>query len=213
MRDKNLRYFECEMRASVEDGRHILRGTPIVFEEHTLIWEYWDEVIHRGALDGANLKDMCLFVNHNGDNIALARSKNGKGTLKYNIDDVGMHIEADLDVENNTDARALWSAVERGDMSGMSFAFRIEKDGGETWTDVKNATEPPYAYREINKISIVHEVSVVNYPAYEATSVSTRSKSEEETLAKLKEMREERSRKAERDLELEKLKIQIRSKL
>ena len=75
---------------------------------------------------------------------------------------------ADIDVENNADARALDSAVERGDISGMSFMFSID---GERWEDL----ESEHPTRFITKIGSVVEVSAVTWPAYADTSISARS--------------------------------------
>lgn len=215
-KEKRERYFPCEIRAVQNDeGKSIIEGVPVVFEEHTLIWDYFDEVIKRGALDKTDLKDVCLLVNHDSNRIALARTKNGKGTMSLSIQDDGLHFRAELDTENNADARALYSAVKRGDMDGMSFAFSIA-DGGATWTDVENAKEPPYAYREVTDIAQIYEVSVVNWPAYEATSVATRSREEKEISEHLKEIKEKEQRRKSLEsqaLELERLKNINRSKI
>ena len=83
------------------------------------------------------------------------------------VDSDGMGIRVDLDTENNADARALYSATKRGDISGMSFAFKVE---GEEWTDL-DADMPT---RHITAISKVNEVSAVTFPAYEATFIEAR---------------------------------------
>lgn len=128
------------------------------------------------------MKDIRLFINHDTDQIALARTKNGRGTMSFNIDDEGLHIKASLDVENNAEARSLYSAIKRGDMDGMSFMFRIKN---QEWQGLD--TDMPV--RIIKEISIVHEVSVVNFPAYPQTSIDARSNSEETDYSPLEEAR------------------------
>ena len=90
------------------------------------------------------------------------------------IDNDGLNIRAQLDVENNSEARALYSAVQRGDISGMSFMFSVDTDEWE-----KQDTD--YPTRRIKKIASVVEVSAVTFPAYEQTEISTRSAKELES--------------------------------
>lgn len=162
----------------------VIVGTPIVFNQRTRIVD-WDgefnEIISPTALDEADMRDVRLFVNHDLGKIALARSKNGNenSTMSFSIGPDGVHMRAKLDIENNVDAKALYSAIQRGDVDGMSFGFRVR---GCDWSDV-NADVPT---RTVTDISILHEVSVVNYPAYPQTSVSTRSG---EQFSPLKEIR------------------------
>ena len=108
-----------------EENSSIIEGTPVVFNQDTIIIDCFGnkyiERIDPHALDNADLKDIRLFINHDTSKIALARTKNGRGTMNFNIDDNGLHIKANLDVENNQEARSLYSAIQRGDMDGMSF--------------------------------------------------------------------------------------------
>lgn len=170
------RAYEATFRA-VEDEVGVIEGTPIVFDSDARIHDWAGEFIERidpHALDNADMRDVCLFVNHDTQKIALARSKNGNknSTMSFEKDDKGLNMRAVLDVENNSEARALYSAIKRGDMDGMSFMFRVR---GEEWEDLESDTP----IRTITDISIVHEVSVVNFPAYPATSVSARADTEE----------------------------------
>lgn len=86
-------------------------------------------------------------------------------------DDDGLGIRVSLDTENNADARALYSAVQRGDITGMSFMFQVE-DGGDDWIEI-NSDHPQ---RIIRSISRVLEVSAVTFPAYSDTEINARSK-------------------------------------
>ncbi|MED4061697.1 HK97 family phage prohead protease [Priestia megaterium] len=196
-----------------DESGSFIEGTPIVFNQATRLQDWWGdeylEIIDSHALDNADLKDVRLFVNHDTNKIALARTKNGRGTMSFNIDEEGMHINANLDTENNQEARSLYSAVQRGDMDGMSFMFRIKS---QEWKDID--TDLPT--RVIKEISIVHEVSVVNFPAYPQTSVDARS-SEETEYSPLVEARkayaEETARKNNELLEIEKIKNANRLKV
>ena len=170
MADLEKRTFLFDIRAEENDSGNILTGRPIVYNSRTdLGW--FDEVIDSGALDKTDLTDVRFLVNHDTSKIPLARSRrnNGNSTMHLTVDEFGMGIRVSLDTENNADARALYSAVQRGDISGMSFMFGVR---GEQWDDL----DSDHPFRHITDISTVVEVSAVTFPAYDATSISARSK-------------------------------------
>ena len=195
-----IRTFNFEVLADQnEQHGHFLTGRPIVFNQRTNLGWY-DEIIEAGALDVTDLKDVRMLVNHNTDMIPLARSRNNNenSTMQLIPDDEGMKIRADLDTENNADARSLYSAVGRGDISGMSFMFTVDKD---SWDDID--TEHPT--RHIRSISRILEVSAVTFPAYTQTSIQTRGLADALDSAKAS-LESERARRAE----IEKRKQRIR---
>lgn len=165
------RSYNFEIRAEEnESGGSIITGRPIVYNARTDLG-YFDEVIERGALDSTDLTDVRFLVNHDLSKIPLARSRrnNGNSTMHLTVDGDGMQIRVTLDTENNADARALYSAVQRGDISGMSFMFGVR---GEEWDNL----DSEHPTRRITDISTVVEVSAVTFPAYDATEINARSK-------------------------------------
>lgn len=204
MATKEVRAFEFEVRAEQNDEHgHFLAGRPIVFEAETDLGGLF-EVISRGALDKTDLRDVRFLVNHNTDMIPLARSRNNNAnsTMQMVVDDDGMGIRVDLDTENNPDAASLYSAVQRGDISGMSFMFTVDKDSYE-------GLDTDHPVRRVNSIGKVFEVSAVTWPAYEQTSLEARSRAEtlESVAAALESVLAER-----RALELEKEKIKLKAR-
>lgn len=196
-----IRAFDFEVRADQNDEHgHFLAGRPIVFGERTDLG-YYEEIIERGALDTTDLKDVRFLVNHNTDMIPLARSRNNNdhSTMQLTVDNDGLEIRVDLDTENNADARSLYSAVGRGDITGMSFMFAVDKD---SWDDAN--TDHPI--RHVRSISRVIEVSAVTFPAYSQTSIQTRGLSDALDSAK-KSLESERARL--REIERRKQKIRI----
>lgn len=170
-KELETRAYNFEIRADQEDDVKIITGRPIVYNSRTDMG-FFDEIIEVGALDDADLTDVRFLVNHDRAMIPLARSRrnNGNSTMKLTPDFQGLNIDfIKLDVENNTTARALYSAVERGDISGMSFMFSIDD---EEWTDL----ESNHPTRHIKKIGSVVEISAVTFPAYESTEIYARSK-------------------------------------
>lgn len=188
------RNFTFEIRAETDDNGAYITGRPIVYESKANLG-FCDEVIRSGALDNADLSDVPFLVNHNTNMIPLARFRKGdkNSTMQLQIDNKGLPIRLDLDVENNTEAKALYSAVQRGDISGMSFMFTIDAD---EWENL----ESDHPTRYITKIGQVLEVSAVTFPAYESTEISARDK------RALDEARKALSN-ATDNVELEKLKL------
>lgn len=194
------RSYTFDVRATEgENGEKIITGRPIVYEAKTDLG-YFDEVIARGALDGADLRDVRFLVNHDTSMIPLARSRrnNGNSTMKLSTDFDGMSMDfVKLDVENNSDARALYSAVQRGDITGMSFCFSID---AQEWLDL----ESDHPTRRITKIGKVVEVSAVTFPAYDSTEISARSKEAlESARLELESAREQRAKSVDTDDSIE----------
>lgn len=169
------RNYNFEIRAEKKEGeenkgKYTLYGLPIVYDSRTDIG-FFDEIIERGALDKSDLKDVRFLVNHDLSKIPLARSRNNNenSTMRLKKTDKGLEVEIDLDVDNNSEARNLYSAITRGDITGMSFMFGID---GEEWENL----ESDHPTRRIKSISTVVEVSAVTFPAYEATEIYARDK-------------------------------------
>lgn len=168
--NKIQRSYEFEVRAeNDEQNGDFLVGRPIVYNAQTNIGGMFNEIIERGALDQTDLRDVAFLVNHDTSKLPLARSRrnNANSTMQMEIDSEGMVIRVNLDTANNADARALYSATKRGDVSGMSFAFSVD---AEEWTDLES--EMPT--RHIRNIGKVMEVSAVTFPAYNQTSLEAR---------------------------------------
>jgi HK97 family phage prohead protease len=200
MNEKERRSFEFEVRADQnEQHGSFITGTPIVFNQETdLGW--CREVIEPGALDGTDLKDVRFLIGHNTEMIPLASSRNNNenSTMQMTVTERGMEIRVDLDTENNADARTLYSAVKRGDISGMSFMFKVD---GEAWEDIESDSP----LRRVTSISRVFEVSAVAFPAYEGTDIQAAAEGDplESVKASLEsarqQLREDRAKEAENE--------------
>jgi uncharacterized protein len=165
---KQIAYTNLELRAldDSEDGWTV-SGYAAVFDSPSEPLP-WTEYVKRGAFkktikDGADVR---LLIDHTG--VPLARTKSG--TLKLREDDKGLFMEARLD-PNNPDAVKMRSALMRGDVSQMSFAFETVKD---SWNKERTV-------RELREVRL-HDVSIVTYPAYEETSAEIRNTQSIETL-------------------------------
>lgn len=168
MDNREMRGFltNFETRTEGEDTG-IIKGRPIVFDSETDMGWY-REIIDRHALDNTDLRDVRLCLNHDTSYVyARSRNNNDNSTMRIGVDEEGMYFEARLDLRS-AKANDLYVAVSRGDMSTMSFMFVVASD---EWEDVDS--ESPL--RTIKEIRTVYEISVVTFPAYDATSVQAAS--------------------------------------
>lgn len=203
------RSYTFDVRAEQNDNGAIITGRPIVYNSRTNLG-FFDEIIDSGALDETDLTDVRFLVNHDVSKIPLARSRrnNGNSTMHLTPDMQGLNMDwVRLDTENNSEARALYSAVQRGDITGMSFMFSID---GERWEDL----ESDHPTRHITKIGSIVEISAVTFPAYDATSINARSKNAlENARAALENERQRNAAAVDTDeLELAKAKYEFKSK-
>ena len=205
--DKEMR--NVEFRATEEEGKMILEGYPVIFNQETLIGDPewgWYEVIDKKALDDADLSDVPLKYNHGDAKGILARTRNG--SLKLTIDNKGLKMRAELiDTTDNVD---IYKCVKSGLLDKMSFAFNVIEDNIE-----QKAGETPR--RTITKIGRLFDVAVVDLPAYDQTSIYARSKeivgerlrNLQPSLESDEAVLENDEDRAKEQLELEKLKFQI----
>lgn len=194
--ENETRAYSFEIRAENDETKgNFVEGTAIVFDKRTNLGEF-DEIISKDALSKTDLKDVRFLVNHNTDMIPLARSRNNNenSTMQMTVEEDGLKVRVNLDTEKNTEAKNLYSAIQRGDVSGMSFMFTVR---GDKWEDL----ESDHPTRIITDIAKVYEVSAVTFPAYEQTDISARCK---EKLDSLKEMLESKRKiEAEKNIKKE----------
>ena len=198
----------CELRAiePTENTGYIIEGHAIIYEQTVSIGGWFNEVVKRGALDGADLTDVPMFIHHKGETIPLARSRrnSNNSTLKLTPDSKGLHFRAELDVENNVDAKALYSSIQRGDISGMSYSFRVQE---EKWLNM----DLPAPTREIYKFKKIGEISALWSPAYDGTSIEARDRELENSDKMALDNARSTLDNEKSELETLKLKIQIKN--
>ena len=183
MTKKEVRFLTPELRAEEnEAGEAYLEGYPIVFNQETVIGGFYREIIAPESVNESLLRDVALMIGHDFGMVPLAHSRRNteNSTMQLAIDDHGVKMRALLDVENNPKAKEAYSAIKRGDLSGMSFAFIVNK---ESWEDL----DADLPLRRITGMSRIYEVSLVAFPAYEGTSVQAASEGDalESVLASL----------------------------
>lgn len=149
---------------NTESDKMMIEGKAVSFDDPTVLFEYdgveYKEIIAKGAMDEADMSHAYLKYNHSSSIMAMARYKNG--TLKIDVRDDGVYIQAEL--ANTTSGRDLYELVKRGDIDKMSFAFTIREESYDkqehTWT--------------VRKIDKLYDVAAVEVPAYENTELFAR---------------------------------------
>ncbi len=158
----------AELRAIEPAGdaqEMIVEGRAIVYERPTVMYEIdgvkYYEVIVRGALEGADLRDVPFKYNHSSSVMVMARTRNK--TLELIPDDEGLLVRAKL--APTTAGRDLYQLIKRGDIDKMSFAFTVADDSYDRDTRT----------RRILRFKRIWDVSAVDTPAYQDTYISARS--------------------------------------
>ena len=173
---KETRFSTIEKRDG-EDEKMIVEGYAIVFDEETLIGDEergFIETIDKNALKETNMKDVPFKYNHNDVTLILARTRNG--SLSLEVDEKGLKIRAELiDTTSNVD---IYKSIVAGLLDKMSFAFTVKS---QSWD---RSGELPK--RTITAIDRLFDVSVVDLPAYDQTSIQASSRSLELVETELK---------------------------
>jgi uncharacterized protein len=184
-----------EVRADQES--RMIQGQAIVFESESEDLGF-TEVLHRGSIT-QELIDSCdvvMLYNHSEANGILARRNQGKGTLDISVDDNGVNFS--FRAKKTNLGEEVLQSVMAGDLSGCSFAFRLDENDttAQKWS---KRSDGKY-FREIFKVAEVRDLSIVTVPAYAETSVSTRGPEElkkSEELLEIDTEAEAQQRKAE----------------
>lgn len=175
-----------------EPEKMVLEGYALTFESAATHYGF-TEIIARGALEGADMKDVPLRYNHNDTWLILARTRNG--SLQLTVDEKGLFIRAELiDTQTNRD---IYKSIQAGLLDKMSFAFTTAKD---EW-DYDTTT------RRVLEIDKLYDVSVVDTPFYDTTSIYARALGELESHQAALD-----SEKTRGEVEALKLHIEIKSK-
>ena len=169
--------FSTISKRDGEDEKMIVEGYAIVFDEETLIGDEergFIESIDKNALKETNMKDVPFKYNHNDVTLILARTRNG--SLSLEVDEKGLKIRAELiDTTSNMD---IYKSIVAGLLDKMSFAFTVKS---QSWD--RSGKIPK---RTITAIDRLFDVSVVDLPAYDQTSIQASARSLELVETELK---------------------------
>lgn len=170
-----------------EDGDNKeIRGQAAIVDSWTDLGWY-EEKLEKGAFDDVLKDDVRALFNHD-SNLILARSINGKGTLKLSTTKEG-HLSYSYSTPNRSYAKDLEDAIKAGDVSQSSFAFTVKE---EKWEFATRENKLEKDRRTIIKLERLFDVSPVTYPAYQDTTVAARSK--EATTNKDEEIRKQQDK-------------------
>jgi HK97 family phage prohead protease len=139
----------------------IVEGYASIFDQPTVLYEYggvqYSEMVATGAFDDADMSDVAFRYNHDDTVMIMARTRNK--TLTLTVDAKGLAIRANL--ANTTAGRDLYELIGRGDIDKMSIGFIVEEDTYNSDTNL----------RTINNFARILDVSAVDFPAFDQTSI------------------------------------------
>lgn len=167
-----------EVRTNEGENKNYIVGYALKFNSESENLGGFVEKIDPRALDNADISDVRALFNHSADKV-LGRTKSG--TLKLEVDEIGLRYT--IEPPNTTFANDLMESMSRGDINQSSFGFVIDYDNeGDNW----NYDESRDVYlRTINKFRKITDVSVVTYPAYQATESVVAKRSLDEFKSKV----------------------------
>lgn len=179
-KNKEIRCVQAEMRAlDNETDEMIIEGYPIIFNSPAT--HGWTEIIDERALDNTDMSDVPLKYNHDDSHLIMARTRNNSLELKK--DEKGLYMRAKLiDTQSNKD---IYKSIKSGLLDKMSFAFIVDADEYDYDTDT----------RKILSIEKLFDVSVVDMPFYDATSVYARGLEASDFEEKRQQLREQEEQK------------------
>lgn len=209
MKEKEIRKLDIQLQAVETKAKDEEKKEEMRIEGYAAVFnspETYDytEVIAPTAFNDTDMKDVVLRYNHNDNFMVLARTRNKSLDLK--VDEKGLFIDALLQ-DNITEHKDIFNAIKSGLIDKQSFAFTVEEDMYDYDTDT----------RTITKIGKLFDVSVVDFPFYNATDVSVaRDVNNSEFLKRRKELREQHEaeeQEKQRKEELQKAKDELLAKL
>ena len=173
---------------SGQNSREI-EGRPIVFGVRSVNLTPWSEtrevyeVLEPGCISNELLQRSDVILNLNHSNMVpdvLGRCRNGHGTLSLRLADD--HVECRCELPRTNNANDALELMQRGDITGMSFAFEDDYEDTENGVSYERTNETidgkEVWIRHVKRIIGLYDVSIVTHPAYEQTSVATREQSE-----------------------------------
>lgn len=183
--DREYRNFSFRVLGEAPEDK-IIEGYAVLFDEPTVLYSAgeidYKEVVDRNAFDGVDMSNVVLNFNHGGKPVARTKNK----TLELNVDDKGLRIRADL--SGTQEGREMYEEIKGGYLDNMSFAFTVR----EKSYDQETHTE------RILKVDRLYDTAVVDFPAYENTSVYARKRlkavAENEMKAVADEMQKRKAR-------------------
>ncbi len=174
--DKNVEFRDfkitsIETRKNDDDTESlVIEGVPCVFDTETVLYKgkYWEfrEKIDKEAFSEADMTDVIFNYNHGGRVFARTRNK----SLELGVKSDGLHMKATLKKQDRGHEE-LYSDIQSGLIDKMSFAFTVKESKFEV---IENKEEPTIEIRTITKIDKLYDVSAVDIPAYDSTSISAR---------------------------------------
>lgn len=157
--EKEVRMLAQNLEVREETDKMVVEGYAVVFNSPAT--HGFTEIVDSNAFNCCDMKDVPLRYNHTDQFLILARTRNN--SLQLTVDDKGLKIRAEL--LDTTQGRDIYKCIKAGLLDKMSFAFTVQEESWDYDTDT----------RTILKIDRLYDVSVVDTPFYDTTSIYARA--------------------------------------
>jgi len=154
---------DIELRIVGDKDKPIITGYAAKYNKNSLDMGFIERIT-AGAFDDAIVKSDVRALKNHDPNLLLGRNTNG--TLRLKSDSIGLGFE--IDAPNTTTGKDTVEEIRRGDITGCSFAFTVDK---EEWKERSDGSFE----RTIIRVANLFDVGPVTYPAYPDTAVAIRS--------------------------------------
>lgn len=163
---RNFDKFQIHERSNQESPEYVIEGVACVFNQETVLFKYdgveYKEIVDRNAFENADITDVIFNYNHGGR--VYARTRNN--SLQLEVKEDGLHVRLKLD-SNDEGHMELYRDIKKGLIDKMSYRYTVPEDG-EVYDEKTHTCT-------VLKIEKLYDVSAVDIPAYDSTSVSARS--------------------------------------
>jgi HK97 family phage prohead protease len=170
------RSADVEMRVSADSGAPVFAGRAVVYNTWTEIgdaragWGFFEQIEPGAVSKTIQEADIRMLVDHNS---SLLVARKSAGDIRFRTSDLGLEVEADLDMELSY-VRDMARNLEKRRLSGMSYAFQVVRDSWDTVDVTLDGKTFEADQRSIQEMRL-SEVSVVTFPAFPTTEAGLRS--------------------------------------
>lgn len=200
---RDFRLTNIEKREADGVEELVVEGKACTFNDETVLWKSGQyeahEIIDPRAFDKCDMSDVIFNYNHSGR--VYARTRNN--TLSLVVKEDGLYMRAVLRADDQGH-KELYNDIATGTIDKMSFAFHVNSS---KWEFIE-VDDREIDLRTVLEIDKLYDVSAVDIPAYDTTSISARSQ-----FLAVSEKRAAESREVARKLELRKQQLLLLGKM
>ena len=132
-KELETRTYSVQLETREDGEAGVITGRPIVYNSRTNLGMF-DEEIASGALNGADLNDVRLCLNHDTSYVyARSRRNNPNSTMQLEPNEFGLDIRANLAIKESPKAQDYFSRMKSGEIWIQTIRFESSKNLARSW--------------------------------------------------------------------------------